>query len=78
VFLDWEVRGGPPVNVLFRPNQRRTPRVRLFIDFITALLRDIDAQGQRSAALPHWHRRGYGRASSVSKARMSPRQKELK
>jgi len=78
VFLDWEVRGGPPVNVLFRPNQRRTPRVRLFIDFITALLRDIDAQGQRSAELPHWHRRGYGRASSGSKARMSPRQKEIK
>ncbi len=65
VLLDWEVQGGPPVNVLYRPNQRRTPRVRLFLDFVTTLLRDIEAEGHTSAARPHWHRPGYGRASSV-------------
>jgi len=75
VLLDWEVKGGPPVNVLFRPNQRRTPRVRLFLDFVTSLLREIDAQGERNAARPHWHRPGYGRASSVLHARTSRREK---
>ncbi|MFO1217197.1 MAG: LysR family transcriptional regulator [Burkholderiaceae bacterium] len=65
VLLDWVVQGGPPVNVLYRPNQRRTPRVRLFVDFVTTLLRDIEAQSDASAARPHWHRPGYGRASSV-------------
>jgi LysR family transcriptional regulator for bpeEF and oprC len=69
VLVDWEVQGGPPVNVLFRPNQRRTPRVRLFLDFVTALLRDIEAEGQSSAARPHWHRAGYGQASAVLRMR---------
>jgi DNA-binding transcriptional LysR family regulator len=65
VLLDWEVKGGPPVNLLFRPNQRRTPRVRLFLDFVTGLLRDIEGDRERNVELPHWHRRGYGRASAV-------------
>jgi DNA-binding transcriptional LysR family regulator len=68
VLLDWEVKGGPPLNLLYRPNLRRTPRVRLFIDFFTALLRDVEAKegvDRAYAERPHWHRRGYGRASSV-------------
>jgi len=69
VLLDWDVQGGPPVNVLFRPSQRRTPRVRVFLDFITSLLRDIETEGHQGAARPHWHRAGYGRASSVLRAR---------
>jgi DNA-binding transcriptional LysR family regulator len=72
VLLDWEVKGGPPVNLLYRPNQRRTPRVRLFIDFVNALLREVDAEGAAGgvyAERPHWHRRGYGRASSVLRGR---------
>ena len=73
VLLDWEVQGGPPVNVLFRPSQRRTPRVRIFVEFVTALLRDIEAEGERSAARPHWHRAGHGRASSVLTTRRAPR-----
>ena len=77
VLLDWEVRGGPPVNVLFRPSQRRTPRVRLFLDFVTALLREIEVQGRRHAARPHWHRAGYGRASSVLDARPSASRKGI-
>jgi hypothetical protein len=42
--------------------------VRLFIDFVNALLREVDAEGAAGgvyAERPHWHRRGYGRASSV-------------
>jgi LysR family transcriptional regulator for bpeEF and oprC len=71
VLLDWDVQGGPPINVLFRPSQRRTPRVRVFVDFLSALLEEIEAEGDRRAARPHWHRAGYGRASSVLKARSS-------
>ena len=65
VLLDWEVKGGPPVNLLYRPNQRRAPRVRLFIEFVAALLREFEAESGGGAERPHWHRRGYGRASSV-------------
>jgi LysR family transcriptional regulator, regulator for bpeEF and oprC len=71
VLLDWEVKGGPPVNLLYRPNLRRTPRVRLFIDFISSLLLEGDTKGSHRplAERPHWHRRGYGRASSVLRRR---------
>jgi DNA-binding transcriptional LysR family regulator len=72
VLPEWEVQGGPPINLLFRPSQRRTPRVRVFLDFVTELLRDIEAEAQARAALPHWHRTGYGRASSVLRARRTP------
>jgi LysR family transcriptional regulator for bpeEF and oprC len=70
VLLDWEVKGGPPVNLLYRPNQRRTPRVRLFVDFVAALLRELEAAGESGmqrpfVERPHWHRRGYARASSA-------------
>ena len=33
VLLDWEVQGGPPVNLLFKGSARRTPRLRAFVDF---------------------------------------------
>lgn len=70
VLLDWEVKGGPPVNVLYRAAQRRTPRVRLFVDFVSLLLKEVESTGTASGTRalverPHWHRRGYGRASSV-------------
>lgn len=74
VLLDWEVKGGAPVNLLYRPNVRRTPRVRLFIDFMAALLRDLEDDDANLAQspyeeLPHWHHRGYGRASSTLRRR---------
>jgi hypothetical protein len=69
VLLDWEVLGGPPVNLLYRSSQRRTPRVRLFIDYITAMLEDAEAGGggahRAPSERPYWHRRGHGRASSL-------------
>jgi len=75
VLPEWEVQGGPPVNLLYRPNQRRTPRVRLFIEFFIALLEELEAEegGPWSTAeRPHWHRRGYSRASSVLRGRSPP------
>lgn len=70
VLVEWVVQGGPPLNLMFRPNHRRTPRVRLFIDFLHGLLHDLQpddgATPQRpSIELPHWHRRGAARASSI-------------
>lgn len=70
VLLEWEVQGGPPLNLLYRPNHRRTPRVRLFLDFVALLLQEFEgdvAGGVQGAPVerPQWHRRGYGRASSV-------------
>lgn len=75
VLLDWEVKGGPPINLLYRPNVRRMPRGRLFIDFVTQLLRELEAGGgalphRPSAERPSWHRRGYGRASSALRSGM--------
>lgn len=67
---DWEVRGGPPLNLLYRPGQRRTARVRHFIDFITEWIARRMA-GSRGAVpqplpeLPRWHRRGSSRASAI-------------
>ena len=39
VSLDWEIQDAPPVNLL----TRRTTRIRVFIDFGTALFRDLEA-----------------------------------
>jgi len=40
-----------------------------FIDFFNAMLREVEAGERSSAELPHWHRRGYGRASSMLRRR---------
>jgi DNA-binding transcriptional LysR family regulator len=71
ILQEWEVRGGPPVNLLYRPSQRRTPRVRLFVDFVTSLLMEREADGLQRLfpERPLWHRRGLGRASSILRMR---------
>jgi DNA-binding transcriptional LysR family regulator len=74
VLLDWEVQGGPPVNLLFRGNARRTPRVRAFIDYTLQCLRDMEVHddvrpGGVSTDGPAWHQRGYGRASATMRKR---------
>jgi DNA-binding transcriptional LysR family regulator len=74
VLLDWEVQGGPPVNLLFKGAARRTPRLRVFIDFALQCLCDLDVQGEAgmvptSSERPAWHVRGYARASATVRAR---------
>jgi DNA-binding transcriptional LysR family regulator len=74
VLLDWEVQGGPPVNLIFKGNARRTPRLRAFIDYALQCLRDLDAQDdvlapRVSTDRPVWHLRGYGRASATVRGR---------
>lgn len=70
VLRDWEVQGGPPVNLLYKASGRRSPRVRAYIDHALQCLRDLQSHGE--TFLPHaptdrpaWHRRGYGRASAT-------------
>jgi len=68
--LDWQVQGGPPVNLLFRGSARRRPRTRVFIDFALKCLSDMDEQAasflpNTGAERPAWHQRGYGRASAT-------------
>jgi DNA-binding transcriptional LysR family regulator len=70
VLLHWEMKGAPPVNVLYRPHHRRTLRVRVFIDFVMGIFRDLEAEREikamaSSAKQPDWYRRRYRRASKA-------------
>lgn len=54
---DWTIEEVPAVNLLYAPSVRRIPRVRLFIDFVTQLFADIEAQRQVHApatGTPRW------------------------
>jgi len=65
---DWELTEVPPVNLLYPSSVRRIPRVRLFIDFVTQLLRDIEQQRENRAAgtgPPQWLKGRRPRASST-------------
>jgi DNA-binding transcriptional LysR family regulator len=71
VLLEWEMKDAPPINLLYRPNHRRDPRVRAFADFVTAVFGELEAKretaivSRSSSELPYWHRRRRGRASAA-------------
>jgi len=74
VLPGWAMRGAPPINLLYRPNQRRSPRARVFIEFVTALFRDLESERAGStpgaaADRPSWHRHRYRRASVAMRGR---------
>ena len=74
VLTDWEMTDEvPPVNLMYRPSVRRIARVRLFMDFVVQLFRDIEQQRERrspATAMPSWASRPRARAStSVPRAR---------
>jgi DNA-binding transcriptional LysR family regulator len=75
VLRNWEVQGGPPVNLLYKGDARRTPGLRAFVDFALACLSDLGVRGEGDAGKqpagerPAWHVRGYGRASATVRAR---------
>ena len=52
MLLDWAVQGGLPTNLLYRASARRNPRARLFIEFVTQLLLQHDAEGKFSRNNP--------------------------
>lgn len=65
---DWEITDVPPINVLYPASVRRLPKVRLFIDFVTQLFRDIDAQRRLRAPAsgqPYYLRGARQRASTT-------------
>jgi DNA-binding transcriptional LysR family regulator len=65
---DWEHDEVPPVKMLYPPSVRRIPRVRLFIDFVTQLFRDIEQQREvraPSTAMPSWAKAKRLRASAT-------------
>ncbi len=67
--LDWEMMDPPPLAIYFRPELRRTLRLRVFADFAAAhcteLAKATDAKGQASAdGRPAWHQGNSRRASS--------------
>lgn len=41
---DWDTRDAPPIRLMYRPSQRRLPRVRAFADFVTELFGRLDAE----------------------------------
>jgi len=71
VLNDWEVLGGPPVNLVFKGNARRTPRLRAFVEFAEQCLRDMETHHDAGGSMdrPAWHLRGYGRASATVRRR---------
>jgi LysR family transcriptional regulator for bpeEF and oprC len=69
VLTDWESTEVPPVNLMYRPSCRRIPRVRILIDFVTALFRDLEeAREHRVVASerPPWSSGRYRRASAIA------------
>ncbi|ARP82893.1 hypothetical protein CAL12_20130 [Bordetella genomosp. 8] len=74
VLTDWQTRQSPPINLLYRSNQRRLPRVRLFIEFLTDLFQRLenertpDLADNLAAEQPHWYRRRHSRASATPTA----------
>lgn len=74
VLLDWEVQGGPPINLLFKGSARRTLRLRAFVDYALECVRELQSSDSElairpAAARPTWHVRGYGRASAAVRGR---------
>ena len=68
VLTDWELTEVPPVNLLYSPSVRRVPRVRLFIDFVTQLFRDIEQQREHrlpATSAPQWLKTRHPRASAT-------------
>jgi DNA-binding transcriptional LysR family regulator len=69
VLLDWELMDPPPLAMYFRPELRRTLRLRVFADFVAShcaeLAKVTSAKGQASVdGRPAWHHGNSRRASS--------------
>ncbi len=67
--LDWEMMDPPPLAIYFKPELRRTLRLRVFVDFVAARCAELaqltDAKGQTSVdSRPGWHHGSGRRASS--------------
>lgn len=69
VLTDWEQPDAPPVNLSYRPSARRIARVRLFIDFVLEVFRELErnsAAAIRVGSPPQWARGASKRASTLA------------
>jgi hypothetical protein len=70
-FTDWTLLDPPPIQLLYGQEHRNTPRMRLFVNFLTKAFSEIQAQISPEKApraivpRPYWSKRGYARASEV-------------
>jgi DNA-binding transcriptional LysR family regulator len=69
VLLDWELMDPPPLALYFKPELRRTLRLRVFADFVADCCAELaqlaTAQGPSSVDhRPAWHHGSSRRASS--------------
>ena len=65
---EWVVDEVPPVNLLYAPSVRRTPRVRVFLDWVVQLFAEVERERLRplpATAMPHWAKRKRRRASET-------------
>ena len=66
---DWHGLHAPPVNVLFRPKHRRTPRVRVFLDHLAETFRQLEAArampNVAASERPDWYATRSSRASTA-------------
>lgn len=65
---DWEIDEVPPVNLLYPPSVRRTPRVRVFLDWVVQLFADVERERLRplpATAMPRWLKMRRSRASQT-------------
>lgn len=74
VLRQWEMKDAPLVSLLYRPQHRRTMRVRAFVDFVVGIFQQLETEQQVLAmaaggAQPDWYRRGYRRASASLQGR---------
>jgi len=70
VLTDWQMADAPPLNLLYAPNQKRNPRARLLIDYVTDNFRELEnefgrSEGRQFSERPYWARGKYHRASAA-------------
>jgi DNA-binding transcriptional LysR family regulator len=74
VLEDWSIQNNPPIQVMYKPEQRRSPKVRAFVDFVTQVFAQLDADAGHSPAgrglhdKPYWYDRLRRKASTARKS----------
>jgi len=71
---EWEIRHGPPINVIYRPEHRRNRRLRCFVDFVTNVFHDMEIERESGPSgvtkgQPGWQGRRFGKASRLVRRR---------
>lgn len=74
VLEDWSIDNNPPIQVMYKPEQRRSPKVRAFVDFVTQVFAQLDADAGHGPVTarglrdkPYWYDRIRRKASTARK-----------